>query len=104
MPFVNFASLKHLSPKAFKLYVYFLHLVQAKNTDRFALPLVDLGYETELQPFYTYRPWRHGKDGQLRNALQELIDLDLIEKHGQRGRAPNTYIVKHHHLHTNPDL
>ena len=102
MPFVNFHPLRNLSPADFKLYVFFLHLVQTKNTSVFSIPLVDLVYDSGLQPPCQYPAFRHGKDGQLRKALKELIDSGLIEKHGQRGRAPNTYTVLGHHLHTNP--
>ena len=103
MPFVNFDPLKELSPAAFKLYVFFLHLMQKKNTSVFTIPLVDLGYDSGLQPPCPYKAFRHGNDGQLRKALQELIDSGLIEKQGQRGRAPNVYTVRFSHLHTKPD-
>ena len=103
MPVVNFHSLKDLRPPAFKLYVFFLHLVQTQNTSVFAIPLVDLGEDSGLQPPCAYPAFRHGKDGQLRNALNELIDAGFIEKQGRRGRAPNVYTVRHYHLHTNPD-
>ena len=103
MPFVNFHPLQDLTPAAFKLYVYFLDQVQTRNTAVFAIPLVDLGYESGLQPPCPYPAFRHGKDGKLREALQELTEKGLIEKQGQRGRAPNVYTVRHYHLHTNPD-
>lgn len=103
MPFVNFHPLKELSPPAFKLYVFFLHLVQTHNSSVFAIPLVKLGYDSGLQPPCPYPAFRHGKDGQLRKALRELTDAGLIEKQGRRGRAPNVYTVRHPHAHTNAD-
>jgi len=103
MPFVTFHPLRDLSPAAFKLYVYFLHLVQAKNTAAFSVPLVKLGYESGLQPECLYPAFAHGNDRQLRNALEELSDEGLIQKQGHRGRAPNTYTVLGHQLHTPPD-
>jgi len=102
MPFVHFHPLRTLSPAAFKLYVYFLDQVQSQNTSAFSVPLVQLGYESGLQPPCLYPTSRHGKDRQLRNALKELTDAGLIEQQGHRGRAPNTYTVLHHHRHTNP--
>ena len=103
MPFVNFRLLRHLSPPAFKLCVYFLDQVQSKNAAVFSIPLVELGDACGLQPPCWHPAFRHGKDRQLRNAIAELIDEDFIEKHGQRGRAPNTYTVLQHHLHEEPD-
>ena len=103
MPFVNFHLLRDLSPAAFKLCVYFLDQVQSKNASVFSIPLVELGFESGLQPPCWYPAFRHGKDRQLRNAIAELIDEGFIEKQGQRGRAPNTYTVLKHHLHGNSD-
>jgi len=103
MPFVTFHPLRNLSPAAFKLYVYFLDQVQARNTTAFSVPLVTLGYESGLQPECLYPAFAHGNDRQLRNALEELIDEGLIEKQGHRGRAPNTYTVLGHDQHTPPD-
>lgn len=103
MPFVNFHFLRDLSPPAFKLYVFFLHLVQTRKASAFSIPLVNLGYDSGLQPPCLYPAFRHGKDAQLRKALKELIDAGLIDKQGHRGRAPNAYTVQLHHLHTNPD-
>jgi hypothetical protein len=102
MPFVNFPLLQDLSPAAFKLYVYFLDQVQKTNTAHLARPMVALGYESGLQPPCPYKAFRHGKDRQLRNALNELIEKGLIEKQGQRGRAPNAYTVIEHQKHENP--
>jgi len=103
MPFVTFHPLRNLSPTAFKLYVYFLDLVQSKNISVFSVPMVKLGYESGLQPECFHPAFRHGNDRQLRNALEELIDQGLIEKQGHRGRAPNTYTVLGHQLHTPPN-
>ena len=103
MPFMDFHLLRNLSPPAFKLCAYFLHLVQSQNTARFSIPLVELGDESGLQPPCQYPAFRHGKDRQLRNAIEELINMGWLEKCGQRGRAPNTYTVLRHHLHQNPD-
>ena len=103
MPFVTFHHLRNLSPPAFKLYVYFLHLVQAKDTSVFSVPMVHLGYESGLQPECFHPAFRHGNDRQLRNALEELIDQGLIEKQGHRGRVPNTYTVLEHDRHTPQD-
>ena len=103
MPFITFHHLRSLSPAAFKLYVYFLDRVQSKNTSAFSVPLVELGYESGLQPECFHPAFRHGNDRQLRNALEELIDEGLIEKQGHRGRAPNTYTVLEHHRHSNPN-
>jgi hypothetical protein len=102
MPFVNFHLLRTLSPAAFKLYVYFLDLVQTRNTSVLSLPMVELGYDSGLQPPCLVPAFRHGKDRQLRNALQELAQVGLIEKEGHRGRAPNTYTILGYHRHTNP--
>jgi len=102
MPFVNFSLLQDLSPAAFKLYVYFLGQVQKTNTAVLARPMVELGYESGLQPPCRYPAFRHGQDRQLRNALNELITEGFIEKQGQRGRAPNTYTVIGHQKHENP--
>jgi hypothetical protein len=103
MPYMDFYLLQDLSPAAFKLYAYFLHLVQSKNVAAFSLALVKLGYDSGLQPSCPYPAFRHGKDRQLRNAIEELINKGWLEKCGQRGRAPNTYTVLKHHLHENPD-
>jgi len=103
IPFVTFHPLRDLSPPAFKLYVYFLDRVQAKNTAVFSVPMVHLGYESGLQPECFHPAFRHGNDRQLRNALEELIDQGLIEKQGHRGRAPNTYTVLEHQLHIHPN-
>ena len=103
MPFVNFYLLRDLSPAAFKLSVYFLDQVQSKNASAFSIPLVELGDDSGLQPPCWQKAFRHGKDRQLRNAIAELIDEGFIEKHGQRGRIPNTYTVLKHHLHENLD-
>lgn len=91
MAFVTFHFLRELSPSAFKLYVYFLELVQSKHRCVFTLPMVKLGYEAGLQPDCLYPAFRHGKDARLRKALAELIEKGLIEKEGQRGRVSNTY-------------
>lgn len=91
MAWVNFSTLRSLSPAAFKLYVYFLDQLQTCNASTLTRPLADLGFESGLQAPNPYRTLRHGKDGQLRKALKELIDRGLIEKQGQRGRSPNTY-------------
>lgn len=93
MAWVQFSPLRHLSPSAFKLYVYFLDSVQAKNCPTLTIPLADLGYDSGLQAPHPYRALRHGKDGQLRRALDELIEGGWIEKQGRRGKAPNTYRV-----------
>ena len=103
MPLIDFHLLRDLSPPAFKLCAYFLHLVQSQNVASFSIPLVELGDESGLQPPCRYPALRHGKDRQLRNAIAELIQEGFIEKHGQRGRAPNTYTVLKHHLHEEPD-
>ncbi len=103
MPFVNFHLLQHLTPAAFKLSVYFLDQVQSKDASIFSIPLVKLGFESGLQPPCWHQAFRHGNDRQLRNAIAELIDEGFIEKHGQRGRRPNTYTVLKHHLHENLD-
>ena len=102
MPFVQYHLLHHLSPAAFKLYVFLLDLIQDNKTSTFSIPMVELGYRSGLQPPCIYPAFRHGKDGQLRKALSELINANFIEKSGQRGRAPNTYTLRQHHLHTNP--
>lgn len=99
MPLINFRLLRDLSPPAFKLYTYFLHRVQSQNTIHFTLPMVELGQESGLQPPCLYPAFRHGKDRQLRNAIEELINTGWLEKSGHRGRAPNTYTVLNHHLH-----
>ncbi len=103
MPSVNFHLLQHLTPTAFKLSVYFLDQVQSKDASIFSIPLVKLGFESGLQPPCWHQAFRHGNDRQLRNAIAELIDEGFIEKHGQRGRRPNTYTVLKHHLHENLD-
>ena len=102
MTSVNFPLLQHLSPPAFKFYVYFLGQVQKTNTAVLARPLVELGYQSGLQPPCRYPAFRHGQDRQLRNALNQLIEEGFIEKQGQRGRAPNTYTVIGHQKHQNP--
>ena len=93
MAYIDFSQWRDLSPAAFKLYVYFLHRVHTRNQAVFTLSLAQLGWESGLQAPGLYPSLRHGKDGQLRRALQELIDRGLIEKHGQRGKRPNTYRV-----------
>jgi len=75
MTCVNFSLLQDLSPAAFKLYVYFLSQVQKTHIAVLARPMVDLGYESGLQPPCRYPAFRHGQDRQLRNALNELITL-----------------------------
>ena len=102
MPSMDFHLLQDLSPAAFKLYAYFLHLVQSRHSAVFSIPLIDLGYNSGLQPPCLYKAFRHGKDRQVRNAIEELIAKGWLEKCGQRGRAPNTYTVLKHHLHENP--
>ena len=93
MACVTFQQLRHLSPSAFKLYLFFLDQVQTTNRPTLTISLANLGYESGLQAPCPYPALRHGRDGQVRNALIELIDIGLIEKRGQRGRAPNTYRV-----------
>jgi len=93
MPNIDFPKLKELSPQAFKLYAYFLHLSDIKNTNVFTLTLADLGEESGLQADQLYPALRHGRDGQLRRALSELIQKGLVDKQGGRGRAPNTYTL-----------
>lgn len=102
MPILNFHLLRDLSPPAFKLYAYFLDQVQSQHTTCFTLPMVDLGQESGLQPPCLYPAFRHGKDRQLRNAIDELIQTGRLKKTGQRGRAPNTYTVLRSHLHADP--
>ena len=101
MAYINFPQQRDLSPSAFKLYVFFLHQAQTRNQAVFTLSLAQLGWESGLQAF---RPWTypHGRDGQVRRAVQELIDSGLIEKHGQRGRKPNTYRILDNPAHTPP--
>lgn len=101
MPYLDFHLLKDLSPAAFKLYTYFLDLVQSQKCAAFSIPLAKLGDESGLQPPCPYPALRHGKDRQLRKAIEELITRGWLEKCGQRGRAPNTYTVLKHHLHIN---
>ena len=101
MPLVDYQALRHLSPQAFKLYTCFLpacacphadrHLAQTHQTKTLTLSLADLGSESGLQSYCQWPALRHGNDGQLRKALSELQNSGLIEKHGRRGRAPNTY-------------
>lgn len=91
MPFIDYFSLQHLSPQAFKLYTCFLYLAQIHESQTLTLSLAELGYQSGLQRHCPYPALRHGKDGQLRRALSELLNSGLVEKHGRRGRAPNTY-------------
>ena len=91
MPFVDFHSLQHLSPQAFKLYTCFLHLAQTHQSETLTLSLADLGSESGLQSYCQWPALRHGNDGQLRRALTELLNSGLVEKQGRRGRKPNTY-------------
>ena len=101
MAYINFPKQRDLSPSAFKLYVYFLHQVQTRNQAVFTLSLAQLGEDSGLQAF---RPWTysHGRDGQVRRAVLELIEQGLIQKHGQRGRKPNPYRVLENPDHTPP--
>ena len=99
MAYVDFPQWRQLSPSAFKLYVYFLHQVHTHQRAVFTLSLADLGEHSGLQAPCFQPALRHGKDGQVRRALQELIDRELIEKHGQRGKTPNTYRVLEHTAH-----
>lgn len=78
MPFVNFHPLQDLTPAAFKLYVYFLDQVQTRNTAVFAIPLVDLGYESGLQPPCPYPAFRHGKDGKLGTLHSKAKVVDSL--------------------------
>jgi len=91
MPFVDFDSLQHLSPQAFKLYACFLHLAQTHHSETLTLSLAELGSESGLQTHWFVAAPRHGNDGQLRRALTELLNSGLVEKQGRRGRKPNTY-------------
>ena len=91
MPFIDFHSLRHLSPQAFKLYTCFLHLAQTHQSTTLTLSLANLGSESGLQSHRPYPALRYGNDGQLRRALKELQNSGLIEKKGQRGRKPNAY-------------
>ena len=93
MACVHFPRLRALSPSAFKLYVFFLDRVQKRNNPTVRISLADLGYESGLQAPCPFPALRHGRDGQVRKALRELIDRGLIQKQGQRGKAPNTYQV-----------
>ena len=95
MPFLDFHSLRHLSPQAFKLYACFLHLAQVRKTSTLTLSLADLGEKSGLQSPCFAPPLRHGNDGQLRRALTELLNAGLLEKQGRRGRKPNTYSLPH---------
>jgi hypothetical protein len=90
---MDFQRLKDLGPPAFKLYAYLIYRYE-QGKDTLTIPLVDLGYESGLQPARDYRGERHGLDGQVRNALNELIERGLVElvERG-RGRTPNTYRV-----------
>jgi hypothetical protein len=93
MPYIDFTHLKTLTPQAFKLYACFLDMAENKNTTTLTLPLSDLGGSSGLQAYCPYPALRHGKDGQLRRAIAELITRGLIHKKGQRGRKPNTYTL-----------
>jgi len=101
MAYIDFPQQRQLSPAAFKLYAYFLHQVQRQNQTVFTLSLAKLGQESGLQAF-RWRTYPHGRDGQVRRALQELIDTGRIQKQGQRGRKPNTYRILDHPAHTPP--
>ena len=86
MPDVTFQQLRRLSPSAFKLYHFFLDRVQATHCASLPLSLAELGYQSGLQAPCLYPALRHGRDGQVRNALRELIDIGLIERNGLCGR------------------
>ena len=93
---VHFPPLKELKPSAFKLLIYLLHRAEETGTDQWCLPLVDLAWESGLLSEGAERlPGKpHGNDGQLRNALQELVEKGYVEKSGRRGRHPNTYRLR----------
>ena len=91
MTLIDYQALRHLSPQAFKLYTCFVHLAQTHRSETLTISLADLGWESGLQSYCQWPALRHGNDGQLRKALSELINSGLIQKHGRRGRAPNTY-------------
>lgn len=93
---IHFPPLKALKPAAFKLLIYLLHRAEETGTDQWCMTLVDLAWESGLQSEGVQRfPGKpHGNDGQLRNALQELVEKGYVEKTGRRGRHPNTYRLR----------
>ncbi len=68
---------------------------QNTQDNTLSMTLADLGWHSGLQ---SQERWRlpgkqHGNDGQLRSALEELIQKGLLEKNSNRGRRPNTYRI-----------
>lgn len=93
MPYIDFNTVRPLSPSACKLYLYFLHHQEQCATPTLTLSLAQLGAASGLQ---RHAPWKapsqyHGHDGRLRTALDELIDHGFLQKEAGRGRQPNTY-------------
>lgn len=90
---VHFSQIRELKPSAFKLYIYLLHKAKEIRKDSFSMTLVDMGRESGLQSESGWQPpgKPYGNDGQLRNALSELVKKGYVEKTGGRGRKPNTY-------------
>ena len=92
----RFPSLRDLKPSAFKLYYYFLYRSELDGTDTISIPLVELGHESGLQPYRAAMYGKqHGNDGQVRNALLELVRHGFIElSETGRGRKANAYRIK----------
>ena len=93
MPYIEFTILHPLTPRAAKLYLYFLHRAEQSGQHTLSMSLAQLGQHSGLQ---THAAWkapsqRHGNDGAVRNALHELVQHGLIEKRAGQGRQPNTY-------------
>jgi|ETNmetMinimDraft_26_1059896.scaffolds.fasta_scaffold11167_3 hypothetical protein len=93
MPYIEFTTLQPLTPRAAKLYLYFLHRAEHTGQDTLSMSLAQLGQHSGLQ---THAAWKapsqwHGNDGAVRNALHELVQRGLIEKRAGQGRQPNTY-------------
>lgn len=98
MVVIHFPPLKALKPSAVKLLIYLLHRAEETGTSQWSMPLVDLARESGLQSEGAARlpGTPHGNDGQLRNALEQLVQQGYVEKTGRRGRQPNTYRLRPH--------
>ena len=88
-------SLWDLKPGAFKLYMFLKQKAVETGKDIISMPLAQLGRESGLQS-KSYRKTQnlqHGNDGQVRYALDELIEQGIVEKISS-GRGRKSTVIR----------